>query len=172
MPQDFINATYSGLDNQIKRSDKIKLAVGQPDINVMARAMAGVWQSNFTREGAAVGGWRPLTEATNDLRQSRGYPREHPILVQTGALRRAAIESLLNVNGPRLMTGKGVMMSYQPALLGASFSISGPKVDNQFRVRDRRSGISSPPRPFWFVNNAVSDAAANALSEWISAEIA
>lgn len=173
MPQgDIATITITGIPGQIARIDRIRKVVEDPDVNFAVRAMAGVWQSNFKGEGNAVGGWRPLTEATNDLRQSRGYPREHPILVQSGALRNAAITQLLNVNGPRTSSGKGVMMSYQPRKLGASLSISGPKVDNHFRVRDRKSGISSPPRPFWPVNNAVESAAARGLQQWILVRIA
>ena len=163
-----ITITQTGIDAQRKRIDKIVTAVSDPDMNVPVRAMAAVWQSNFESEGGHVGGWRPLTEATNDLRQSRGYPRAHPILVQSGGLKRAAITSLLNVQGPRWQTEKNVMMSWQPRKLGGSLIISGPKVDNQFRSRDRKMRRSSPPRPFWFVNPHVEFEATFALSRWIS----
>lgn len=170
MPGEVITVTQKGIPATQTRTQKVAKVIGDPDMNVIVRAMARVWQSNFESEGGMVGGWRPLTESTNDLRQSRGYPRAHPILVQSGGLKRAAITSLLNVQGPRWQQEKNVMTSWQPSKLHGTLTISGPKVDNQFRVRDRRNGISSPPRPFWFVNPRVELAAAYALTNWIHKE--
>lgn len=166
---DFVKVTFTGIDATQKRTARIEKALSHPDLNPAVRAMAGVWQSNFDSEGTAVGGWRPLTDMTNRVRSQRGYPEEHPILVQSGALKRAAITSLLNVNGPRLMTGKGVMMSWQSSGMRGTLEISGPKVDNQFRIRTRT--MSSPPRPFWFVNREVEQAATDAIGRWIEKEI-
>jgi hypothetical protein len=165
----FAKVTQSGIDKTLANVAKIAKTLAHPDLNVAVRAMAGIWQSNFSGEGSAVGGWRPLTETTNRVREQRGYPREHPILVQSGTLRRAAIDSLLNVNGPRVMTGKGVMMSWQPAGMHGTLQISGEKVSNQFRIRDRT--MDQPARPFWFVTPEVEQAAAAAIGQWIEGEI-
>lgn len=166
---DFFKVTFKGIDATQKRTAKIERVLQRPDLNPAVRAMAGVWQSNFDGEGNAVGGWRQLTDMTNRVRAQRGYPEEHPILVQSGALKRAAVTSLLNVNGPRLITGKGVMMSWQPAGLRGTLQISGPKVDNQFRIRTRTMG--QPARPFWFVNREVEQAATDAIGRWVEKEI-
>lgn len=169
MAERLIKVTSSGLRPLTAKVERVRAAVNQPNINKMVQGMAGIWQSNFDSEGGIVGGWRPLTKMTQDVRQQRGYPREHPILVQSGALRRAAADGLVNVNGPRVLTYKGVMMSYHPSQFGATLRISGQKVDNQFR--NRNSEFSSPARPFWFTDHGVDDAAVAALHQWIVNEI-
>lgn len=169
MSDRIIDVNFKGIDKVIDRATKIKQAVQHPNIHKMVQGMAGVWQSNFDSEGGAVGGWRPLTEMTQRVRMQRGYPPQHPILVQSGALKRAAVTGLTNVNGPRVLTYKDVMMSYVPHDLGATLTISGAKVDNQFRIRT--ADFSQPARPFWFVNGEVEDAALGALHEWISREL-
>lgn len=165
MTEEFVKVTFKGLAEAQRRVTNVQKAVMNPDIHKMVQGMAGIWQSNFDTEGGSVGGWWELAEATKRLRASRGFDPEHPILVQTGALKRAAVTGLLNVNGPRVLTYKGVMMSYVPNPFGATLTISGPKVDNQFRIRD--VGYSQPARPFWFVNNDVEAAATNALHDSI-----
>jgi hypothetical protein len=169
MPEDFIKVTYSGLDAARKRIDRVQTTIKSPPLHKMVQGMAGIWQSNFDTEGTRVGGWRPLTQMTQDIRERRGFNPEHPILVQYGHLRRAAVEGLLNVNGPRVLTFPGVMMSYRPSGDRATLEISGPKVDNQFRIRD--ASFQSPARRFWFVDSSVEEAAAHALQQWLDHEV-
>lgn len=164
-----VTAKYTGIDAAIKRIVRARQVLSEPKMHQSVQRMAGVWQSNFSGEGSMVGGWRQLADFTNDERQRRGYPREHPILVQSGGLRRVAIEGLLKVNGPQWLQAKGVSMVYNPGNAGASLRISGTKVSNQFRIRTR--DMDSPPRPFWFVDRNVTGAATEGLHDWIKKEL-
>jgi len=53
------------------------------------------WSTNFTSGGSLVGGWKPLSAYTQRVRQDRGYGADHPILRQSGALYRGAIDSFI-----------------------------------------------------------------------------
>lgn len=165
----FVTARQTGIDNTIKRVVRARSVLRDPQMHEAVRRMAGVWQSNFSSEGSMVGGWRPLADFTNDERERRGYPREHPILVQSGGLRRVAIDALLRVNGPQWLQAKGVSMTYNPSSSGASLRVSGTKVSNQFRIRTRN--MDSPARPFWFVDRRVSNAATEGFNDWLKKEM-
>jgi hypothetical protein len=165
---DGITLKWKGIDTTRRQMLAVKNLASNPDTSGMVREVAGVWAENFRGEGSMVGGWRELAESTQRLRESRGFPPDHPILVQTGTLRRVAIEYLLASSGPRSAFGPGVALSYTTGPLSAKLRVSGAKVDNQFRIRDRRAGTSQPPRPFWFVNPQVNEAAARGLNKWLS----
>lgn len=166
-----ITVTYSGLDKAIANIATAKSKLSNVDTSMMVNAIAAVWKVNFDSEGSMVGGWRDLAESTQILREQRGFDPQHPILVQTGVLRRIAIDALLNAKGPRRQFGPGVSMSYVGANNSATLRISGAKVDNQFRVRGPQRETSQPPRPFWFVDPTVEKAAADGLRKWLSMEI-
>ncbi len=168
---DGIDVKFTGIDRAVRRNTQMFDIVQNPKMAPIVSAIAVVWDVNFRGEGSLVGGWRPLTEATNKLRVSRGYPPVSPILVQSGDLKRAAVDSLIDKGEyNESVTGDGVMMSYVASERSFRLNISGRKVTNQFRSQSRRRGserYSAPPRPFWFVNPEVVDAAKSALMKGI-----
>lgn len=168
---DGIDVTIKGLDKTIRRNQSMYDIVQTPKMAPIVSAIAVVWDTNFRTEGSLVGGWRPLTEQTNALRVSRGYPPVSPILVQSGDLKRAAVDSLIGKGEyNESVTGDGVLMTYVASERSFKLNISGKKVTNQFRSQSRKRGsanYSAPPRRFWFVSPAVTDAAKNALLKGI-----
>ena len=145
--------------------------IQEPDHSWSIRQMAKVWERNFTAEGAAVGGWAELRPYTQEVRIERGYNPEHPILVQTGDLRRIVITSLQNARGPRSVSGRGIAMTSVYHGLQATLNASGAKAENQYGGKatlDGKPRARIPARPFWFVNDEVTTAAAHGLQKWVT----
>lgn len=93
---------------------------------------------NFDTEGGSTpfGQWQPLSAA----RIAERNGREHPILVDTGDLRRVAV----NVTG----SGDGVKAETKYGDKDVTLTISGEKVRNQFFFMNEY-GWMTPPRVFW-----------------------
>lgn len=162
-----VTTKITGLDETLRRIDALQRIIQEPDIDEAVRAMATIWEANFAAEGSMVGGWRDLAMATNRLREQRGYPPAHPILVQSGTLKNVAIDALRD--GPHGASGEGVSLSYSRAPRNARLTLSGPKVSNQFRMRDASS--DQPARPFWIVNDEVESTVARTIWEKMAERI-
>lgn len=172
MADKVVSLTYSGIDRQLKRLRRVQDVVEDPALAPVIRNIAKVWEVNFDTEGGKVGGWRELAEMTQLVRQSRGFNPDHPILEQTGGLRRAAIEALLNINGDGGRSEDGASMRLAIGHASALLTITGRKVSNQFRERVRgRRGFSRPPRRFWYVDDEVKAAAHKGLRDGVLDEI-
>lgn len=172
MADQVISLKYQGIDRQIKKVRRVQAAVEDPALAPVIRNIAKVWEVNFDAEGSKVGGWRQLAEITQLMRQSRGFNPDHPILVQTGGLRRAAIDALLHADGDTARRENGASMRLSIGKASALLTITGRKVSNQFRERTRgRGGISRPPRRFWFVDDEVKAAAHKGLRDGILDEV-
>lgn len=164
-----VQINYTGFERVIRKLAHIHRTVNNPDTDEMVKGAASIWDANFRGEGSAVGGWIALSPMTRRVRAERGYDPEHPILVQTGTLQRVAISSLL-AGSPGNSFGKGVSRSYIRRQMGAELRVSGAKVDNQFRIR-QKGVMNQPPRPFWFVNAQVEAAVRDGLWRWLAKEL-
>jgi len=162
MAGEIIEVKVTGLTQEINRITKVRDAVFNPDIDNGVRKVATVWDRNFITEGSQVGGWRQLAPMTQRVRRERGYGPKHPILKQSGALRRAVAGELRY--GPRSAAGPGIQQTYFKARLRAVVTARGKKAENQYRVR-RRGRRSTPARPFWFVNAEVEQAFATGIEQ-------
>ena len=167
-----IELKYTGIDKQIKRMRRVSEVIQDPALDWVIRDIAKVWQVNFDTEGSKVGGWRELAELTQQVRQSRGFDPQHPILQQTGGLRRAAIDHLTRTRGNSSRAEDGASMRLTMGHASALLTISGRKVSNQFRERVRgRGGHSRPPRRFWYVDDEVRAAAHKGLLRGILSDV-
>jgi hypothetical protein len=162
MANDIIDVKVTGLDQEVKRITKVRDAIYAPDIDNGVRKVATVWQKNFIQEGSKVGGWRQLALMTQKTRRARGYNPRHPILQQSGALRRAVITALKQ--GPSSAGGPGIRQSYSRSRLRAQTTASGKKAENQYRVRGR-GRKATPARPFWFVDGEVDQAFSDGIEQ-------
>lgn len=175
MADNLVNVNYTGIDRQIRRMRLAQEVIEDPRLVPVVNAIADIWKINFDTEGGLVGGWRPLAEMTQEVRRSRGFNPEHPILEQYGRLRYAAVEALSKTTSESLTVGgEDAHLSYRSGKNQFSLEISGRKVTNQFRNQSRRRGsqrFSAPPRRFWFVDERVVKAAQQALIEGIKKEL-
>lgn len=173
MSDKVITLTYKGIDRQIRRFRRVEQVVEDPAMDPIIRDIAKVWQVNFDAEGSKVGGWLPLAEMTQAVRAERGYNPNHPILVQTGGLRRVAIERLLGARGSTSGRTEGASMRLAIGRASALLTITGYKVSNQFRSRQRRGfgAFSRPPRRFWYVDDEVRAAAHRGLRRGVIEDI-
>jgi hypothetical protein len=156
-----------GLTQLMSKMKKFKHDIQKPDLSFGVRGMARVWAENFSSEGSMVGGWRPLAPSTQKKRIERGFDPNHPILQQTGALRRVTITSLLAARGPRSVSGDGIAMTSVYHGLSAVLNSSGEKSKNQQGGKNE-GGTRIPPRPYWFVDGRVTKAAEDGISRWVT----
>lgn len=167
------NLKTSGLAQVQKKMLGLERDLGHPDLSYGVRAMARVWQQNFTSEGSMVGGWRDLSVYTQKKREERGFQPDHPILKQTGALERTTIRSLTDARGARQSRGEGISMASIYSTLSVALRASGAKAENQtggrsdIKGRRTKSRSRIPARPFWFVNPEVSTAATRGIERWV-----
>lgn len=168
-----ITLKYTGIDAQKRRIDRVIERVQNPAMDPVVRNIAEVWKVNFDSEGGKVGGWRELAEMTQAVRAERGFDPRNPILVQTGGLRRVAIERLTNATGSTSGRTDGASMRLAIGRASALLSITGRKVSNQFKARQRSGfgAFSRPARRFWYVDDEVKAAAHRGLREGILSDI-
>ena len=162
MPNDIIDVKVTGLKQEIDRITRVRDAIHAPDIDNGVKKVATVWDKNYIQEGSKVGGWRQLSPMTQRVRRQRGYSPRHPILQQSGAMRRAVITALRY--GPKSAAGPGIRQNYFKARLRAQVTASGKKAENQYRVRGR-GRRATPARPYWFVNGEVEQAFADGIEQ-------
>lgn len=175
MAEDFISLQYKGIDRVQRRMKRVEAVVRDPHPAPIVNNIAKVWKVNYNTEGSMVGGWRDLTQMTQQVRESRGFQPDHPILKQYGHLYQAAIESLVNARGRSGRSNQdGASMTWTSSNGRILLRIAGKKVSNQFRQQSRKRGsaiYSAPPRRFWFVNPAVVNAAKAGLLKSINKEL-
>lgn len=116
----------------------------------------------FNTEGQWGGRrWQNLTQMTQDLREQRGYNREHPILQQSGVLRATTAGSLRRFTGGNISMaarGLGVTLtaSSQPRQFTAK--ITGTKVQNN-NGGAMGAGMFLPQRRFFGITSTAADKA-------------
>jgi hypothetical protein len=161
-----ITADFSDLRRVVKWLDSYDGVVSEPKtvaagVAPIGRAIQGI----FSSEGP---GWRQLAEITNDLREQRGHPREHPILVQRGTLKRAAADALAEWKPEtRSVTRRGNKVSLAASATSRLFTakISGEKVLNHYGGTDPAYGAKVPARPFFGITDAAAAQAAKNIAE-------
>lgn len=135
----------------------------------------------FRTEGSSesTGKWQNLSPLTQDVREFRGYPRAHPILQQSGALRNLAAGKLVSWGiGTRSFAGgdgDGTRMTAWTSQSTFNAKISGPKVVNHFGGANEEAFFSSrigvrnpgkiPARPFFGFGYAATLQARDAIIE-------
>lgn len=159
---DGITVTIVGLDEEIRRISKVQQILSYPDIDAGVKKVATIWDQNFMSEGRDVGRWRPLSPMTQRVRRERGYSPRHPILQQSGALRRVVVKAL-RYGTPASATGPGIRMDYRKTRFTATVTARGKKAENQYRQRNGRT--RTPARPFYYVDSAVEAAFASGIEE-------
>lgn len=81
------------LDEFLDMLENIPRRMAAEDEPIRAAIRRG-FALNFLRESAGNGPpWAALAESTNDERERLGYPREHPILVRSGAYKASFIDA-------------------------------------------------------------------------------
>lgn len=148
-----------------------------PAVRIMGKAMI----SQFQSEGATGGaGWQDLSGMTQDVRQERGYGREHPILVQGGGLKGVTADTLSRWNLATVAAvqadGNNVMTA---SIMNRQFkaTVSGPKVKNHFggnevtggrgrrRFDSKRRANFLPKRQFFSIMPGIEKEMADAVVE-------
>jgi hypothetical protein len=107
-------------------------------------------RDRFINEGdSTVGGWAPLSEATQEIRGSMGFGEEHPINERTGQLRRF-VESSFQMN----KLGDTVELQMPGPF-------NSPTIEKKFRKAQQGkapgSKIVTVPRPVLAVGQAEND---------------
>lgn len=169
----FLWINYRGLLTQIRKLARLQESLNKDiDVSPAIRGMAKEWQRNFDSEGGMVGGWKKLSPSTLRLRKKRGYG-PGPILVQSGGLRRAAIEYPLSFSKKtmtRTVPGSGHTWAGGPTTINirtspnrAKMVLSGDKVKNNTGSKSKKKPL--PKRPFWYVDMNVRQSGAEELAE-------
>lgn len=172
-----VKINYIGLLTYIRKIDRLKVALeGELDTSAAIRGMASEWQRNYDTEGSLVRPkWKHLSKTTRRLRKKRGYPVSHPILVQSGGLRRAAIEHPLSFTKKSMM--RTVPGDAQPGAGGntsiritrspnrAKMVLTGDKVNNNEGGSFFGHPKRLPKRKFWYVDRRVERAGAEELAK-------
>lgn len=167
-----------GVPQRLQRFSRFVAEVSGPKPPLIAsKRVALIWSKNFTEEGSLVGGWDGLGERTQDIRESQGFGREHPIMRRDGALFDVAIAGFMQQR-----TGAGTWAwtasdNYSGKPTTASLTITdgkaravvtGWKVTNQWGFTSR--GRKTPARPFWFVNPMVEQHARDGVRSFVNRE--
>jgi len=162
-----ITVTEKGFEATLRKLRDRRQIIRDPDMAWPVRGVARVWDRNFKGEGHRVGGWLPLRPWTNRVRRQKGFPEEHPILIQTGTLHRVAVRSLIDARTGKSSSGPGVTMNFRtPKRAQAHLKLVGEKVKNQYGSRGRL-----PARRFWYVDNEVISEATKSLQKWYDREL-
>lgn len=130
-------------------------------------------QTNFDTEGrTAAGGWAPLSESTQRIRRRRGYNPEHPILQQSGNLKKMTADRLakwtLTQNSAVAFDGKGTGMGAGIGRRSFKATVKGPKVENHFGGKvTMPSGMTGrlPQRRFFGITQLAAEKASEAMME-------
>jgi len=138
------------LDNSVYEQEPMVRAV---------RILGADLQANFKGEGSYGNRkWQSLTMMTQDLRETRGYPRAHPILQQSGRLKFMSSDVFAQWRigaNYQPSDGKGTTMA---ASIGRGFfsaRLTGPKSLNH--SGGKMSDVASqkefflPARPFFYI---------------------
>ena len=165
----------------IRWLDKFERIVREPETMSAGVKNIGIgMQAQFKGEGSHYGSnWRMLSKMTQQLRESRGYGAEHPILVQSGALKYATADALRSyVVNTTAMTrnAPGVSMIAYSAPLTFVAKASGPKMVNHSggrAITPDGMEVTIPARPFFGFGDLEQSMAFEAsfrrvMSQWAS----
>ena len=152
-------------------------AVDDPQVMTAGVPHIGVGMAeNFKAEGSAAGsGWASLSPTTQRIRQRRGYNPEHPILQQSGALKRMAADSLRRWGAATQhyagSDGKGTFMAASASRRQFMATITGPKVENHWGgsgfVGASGRAVRLPRRRFFGITQDAADKACEAVNDKI-----
>ena len=136
-------------------------------------------QTNFDTEGrTAAGGWAELSLTTQRLRRRRGYPPEHPIMQQSGNLKKMTADRLahwtLTQTSAVAYDGKGTGMGAGITKRSFKATVKGPKVENHYGgTVTMPSGMKArlPRRRFFGITQLAAEKASEAMmtkfmNEW------
>ena len=87
----------------------------------------------FANERSETRVWAQLRDATNEIRATQGFPREHPINVRTGKLK----EHMLETGDVRAAGNSGAWLTYP----------SKPKGKTKSKLRVAQEGTDKNPKP-------------------------
>jgi hypothetical protein len=157
-----------------------------PGLIKAANKIGEVWKTNYEAEGGNYKKWPDLSEVTQAIRAEQNFDPQHPILVRSGAMKRVVTDRVIEAKqqGSWTQTDNYVKKPTTLKISGGNgrpltLQAFGWKVSNQDgftsraptkRSRNAVSRIKVPARPFWFVDNAVNDAAMRGFEEWLSEE--
>jgi hypothetical protein len=175
MPPAFLSIKPSGHYAQITRINKFDQAIRDMEMHKALNAVAAKWRENFINEGRNVGGWPALSEMTGELRLSRGFNEDHPILQQYGHLYYSAITFPMTFKGKYGQANRpGASIEVDSGFGRIRARIFGDKVENQYGATHVAPAPPQgggplwwviPPRPFWFVDRGVATAATKGMQE-------
>lgn len=140
-------------------------------LQLTTHAVAKYWQKNFRSEGALIGGWAALADATVENRLYQGYGGAHPIMIRSGGLMEMSTTFFATADGtsaqmmevPYDSRGIYTMASVIYRHNQANLAVVGPQVFNHYPgIKDNR-----PARPIWFVNRGVMLEAGKAIDSWV-----
>lgn len=128
-------------------------------------AVAELWRANFVGEGSMHGRWQALADNTVRIRESLGFPGDHPILQRTGKLLQVGVEFFEKANTGDSASATGISASLSGSGSEVELSIAGRKVANQ------NGGGRLPARPFWVTATVHESAASEALQKWLEEKL-
>lgn len=167
-----IKASYSGNAVEYLQQVMGRLQKTEEALVKVTNQVAKYWQRNYQEEGALIGGWAALAQATQDNRAQQGFDPSGPIMIRHGGLVAMSTTMFANAQGSTTRSERapydprGITATGQLSIRGnvANLSVSGPQVFNHWPgVR-----IPRPARPIWFVDKPVAVEAGRAVGEWIS----
>jgi hypothetical protein len=155
--------------------DKLIPTINDPRVmDVGVKYIGMEMLNNFRAEGSHAGHqWKELSLTTQRVRKRRGYNPEHPILVQSGDLRRMSADAL---RGWSIGTAAQVETDGKTAMIAYTSSrefkarIGGPKVANHWGGTVKLKGGGSanlPQRRFFGITSVAAEKASQAISDKI-----
>ncbi len=143
--------TFTGDGDPLDDLERVMRRLTNPtaaDLEIFTDAIREGFAQNFANESTAGGqAWKKLAPMTVRERKKRGYPGEHPILVQSGDL----LNSLVNPNHPQHIT--------EIVATGGGWAVSvGSNDDRVVKLDAGEDRI--PARPFLDVERSLLDNAA------------
>ena len=171
------------VQRRLKDFDRKLRRANTPGLIKAANKIGEVWKSNYDAEGGNYKKWADLSEVTQEIRESQGFNPTNPILVRSGALKRVVTDRLIEAKQQGSWTQTD-SYAKKPTTLKISGGAGRPltlqafgwKVSNQDGFSSKAPGkgakrrIKVPARPFWFVDNAVNEAAMRGFEEWLADE--
>lgn len=128
----------TNFESSIKWMARWEEALDKPTVMAAGVKFIGVgMQTNFETEGrTAAGGWAPLSETTKRIRRRRGYNPEHPIMQQSGNLKKMTADRLakwaLTQRSMVAYDGKGTGIGAAVTSRHFKATVRGPKVENHY----------------------------------------
>lgn len=175
-----VTLTKSNYESAIRWFTRYEDALDKKTVMAAGIKFLGVgMQTNFDTEGrSAAGGWAPLAPSTQRIRRRRGYNPEHPILQQSGNLKKMTADRLakwtLTQTSAVAFDGKGTGMGAGIGRRSFKATVKGPKVENHYGGSiTMPSGLKGtlPRRRFFGITELAAEKASEAMmtrfmNEW------